>query len=191
MTDIGPAPTFTDTTGKRQTAQGVFGYVRTEESEAVKEGRGFVASTAVLPIEIGQILAFVLVNPADSGVKLLITNRRFTSDQANGDIPIEYRAYSNPTYVPGTAGVVVNRSVGSPASDATFRYATGASETITMGGTAGSAETIRTGGGASERQLLVVIPPGNSLGFTVTGAGQNLSQATRVSGTIEWYEEPM
>lgn len=25
MTDIGPAPTFTDTTGKRQTAQGVFG----------------------------------------------------------------------------------------------------------------------------------------------------------------------
>jgi len=189
MTDIGPAPTFTDTTGKRQTAQGIFGFVRTEESEAVKEGRAFVASTAVLPVEIGQILAFVLVNPSDSGVNMFITNRRFTSDQANGDIPIEYRAYSNPTYVPATAGVVVNRWLGLPPSDATFRYTTGASASITMGGSGGSAETIRTGGGASERQLLVVIPPGNSLGFTVTGAGQNLLQAARISGTLEWYEE--
>jgi len=187
MPDLGPAPTF-DTINGPQTAQGVFGFVRSEEAEAVQEGLAFVASTAVLPIEIGQILAFVLVNPSDSGVDMFVTNRRFTSNQVNGDVPIEYRAYSNPTYVPGTAGVVANRRLGAPASAATFRYTAGASNTIDMGGTGGSAETIRTGGGASDRPLLVILPPGNSLGFTVTGAGQNLTHAARVSGAIEWYE---
>lgn len=188
MPDIGPAPTYTDTTGVRRDAEGVFGYVRSEESEATREGRAYVASTAVLPVEIGQIMAFVVSNPSDSGVDMIVTSRRFASNQASGDVPIEYRAYSNPTYVPGVAGPVANRLIGGPASDATFRYTVGASNTITMGGSGGSGETIQTGGGATVRDLIVVIPPGNSLGFTITGAGQNLTHAARISGTVEWYE---
>ena len=188
MPSLGPSPSYIGTDGRQYQAHGVFGYVRSDETEATCEGRAYVASTAVLPVEIGQIMAFVVSNPSDSGVDMIITSRRFASNQANGDIPIEYRAYSNPTYVPGTAGPVANRLIGGPASDATFRYTVGASNTITMGGSGGSGETIQTGGGATVRDLIAVMPPGNSLGFTVTGAGQNLTHAARISGTVEWYE---
>ena len=191
MTDLGISPTFTTLTGRPQEAIGVFGVTRTDEDEAVREGRAFIASTAVTSIPLGRILVFVFRNPANSGVNVMLTSRRFSSDQSTGDTPIEYLAYVNPTYVPAAASVVASRVVGGPSSVCTFRYTVGTAASITMGGIAASGETIMSGGGATTRDVLVVVPPGTSLGYTVTGAGNNLIQAIRASGTLEWYEEPV
>jgi hypothetical protein len=186
---LGPAATYIGPTGETRDALGVFGRTTTAEIEAVFQSRSFIGSTQVLPVLSGNILAFTLANPSNSGVNLHLSTRRFSTDQQSNATPVEYLAYTDPTLVPSSLAIVANRFIGGPASPAVMRYQVGPLASLPMGGTAASGETVRTGGGATIREVLVIIPPGRSLGFTITGAGNNLSQAVRTSISLEWFEQ--
>lgn len=186
---LGPAATYIGPTGETRDALGVFGRTTTAELEAVFQGRAFIGSTQNLPVVSGSILAFTLANPSNSGVNLHLTTRRFSTDQQSNATPLEYLAYADPTIVLTTPAAVANRYIGGPASPAVMRYQVGPLASLPMGGTAASGETVRTGGGATVREVLVIIPPGRVLGFTITGAGNNLPQAVRMSISLEWFEQ--
>lgn len=187
---LGPAATYIDAISATRDAIGVFGRVCDAEYMATVQGRAYLGSTANVSVQIGQVLAVVIANPVGSGVNLHLTGRRFSTGQSNTDAPTEYLAFADPTAVLATPGIIQNRTIG-PSSAATLRYTAGPSAGIVMGGTAASGESIRVGGGATERYVLVVIPPGHQVGYTVTGAGNNLTQAIRASVTLEWFEEPV
>lgn len=163
--------------------------VETSEEEAVLGGRAFIGSTAVAPVVIGNIMAITISNPAGSGKNMFLTNRRFSSTNADSDPVLEYLAYVNPTIVLSTAAAMPNRRIGGPATAMVMRYQVAPAASLVMGGVSGSGESIRNGGGATERRVMVIVPPGQTLGFTVTGSGNNLSHATRLSVSLEWYEE--
>lgn len=112
-----------------------------------------------------------------------------STTQASGAAVLEYQAWINPTRVLVTPAIAVNRWQGAPAGVGVVRYEAGAAAGSILGGAQGSGESVRTGGGATAREALVIIPPGQSLGFTLTGQGQNVGQAIRASLTLEWYEQ--
>lgn len=186
---LGPAATYIGPSGETRDALGVFGRVTTAELEAVFQQRAFIGSTTNVALTADQILAIVLANPLGSGRNLFLTSRRFSTTQANSSAVLEYQAWINPTVVLSTPGVAVNRWQGAPVGVGTVRYQAGAAAGIVMGGTQGSGESVRTGGGATAREVLVILPPGQSLGFTLTGQGQNVGQAIRASITLEWFEQ--
>lgn len=186
---LGPAATYIGPTGETRDALGIFGRVTTAELEAVFQQRAFIGSTTNVVLTADQILAITIANPVGSGRNLYLVSRRFSTTQASGAAVLEYQAWANPTRVLATPGVVVNRWQGAPVGVGAVRYEAGAAAGIIMGGTQGSGESVRTGGGATAREVLVILPPGQSLGFTLTGQGNNVGQAIRASITLEWFEQ--
>lgn len=160
------------------------------EWSALQAGRAFLASVGGSNLTAGQEIYLTIANPADSGRTLFITNRLFGAFADAAD-RLEYVAYSNPTAVLTTVGTPVNRDVSLQASApsvAGFRYQIAAQGSITMGGVTGSSNPIRRDGGIDPRRLSVEVAAGQILGFSVRGAGQNLSQSARVYVTLEWFE---
>jgi len=165
---------------------GVYGPVATYDDVAVRDGVGFIASTPTLTVAAGNYLHCKIANPAESGVNLFVTNRRFTN---TGNVVLRYLAYANPTATPATAGFMPNRTIGGGASLASFTYTENTNATF-LGGTSGSSEAIPADGIVAERRVLVCVPPGNSLGFTVSGDGGPINGGN-VTAVLEYYEEPV
>ena len=164
----------------------VNGPVHNAEEEAVRSGRAFLAGLSGTALTSGQEVHFILRNPATSTRSLYLTERLFASVASSN---IEYKAYANPTNILTGTGVAVARKVGSQQSLAEFTFQVATADTIVLNGAGGSSEPIPITGEVRERKLLVIVPPDNSLGFTIRGAGNNLGQAARIWSTLQWYEE--
>lgn len=163
------------------------GPVHGADEQAARAGRGFVSAPSGQNVQAGNVLAFTLSNPAGSGRNILITNRKFAA-LASEDV--EYLAYVNPTITLTQISASNNRFLGDTATAVgVFRWQTGTAASIVMGGTQASGEPIPNNGVAVNRQLLVILPPGTTLGFTITGSGNNLQNSARLFATIEWFEE--
>jgi len=166
----------------------VNGPVHNADEEAVRDGRGFVSNTGVVPVTNGNVLILTLQNPADSGVNLFITDRTFANNQGAADENLEFVGYANPTYVPTTLGAGVNRKAGGPTSVGEFRYQVRSLTGLSVGGIMG-VNTILPNGVPYDLEFLFVIPPSKGLGIVLAGAGQNIGNAVRTSIGLEWYEE--
>lgn len=163
---------------------GVFPVFMTPEDVSVRDGRAYIAATPQVDVTSGNYLHTKLTNPAGSGNNLFVTLRRFTNTGA--DI-LGYLAYANPTATPSTSGTVINRLIGGAAAAATFHYEQNTNATF-LGGATGSVEAIPANGIVAVRNVLVVIPPGASLGFTVAGDGGPVNGG-HVTAVLEFYEE--
>jgi hypothetical protein len=166
------------------------GPVHSAEEEATRSGRAFLSGTGVIPVTGTEAVFVKFENPSNSTHNLFLARRLFSANRTGTDAILEYRAYVNPTMVLSTVGPEINRRVGSPfAAQAIWSWQAADFTTITIGGTEGSGGFIPHLGVPEVRDLEVVIPPGESLGFVVTGQGNNIGQAARISIALEWYEE--
>lgn len=157
--------------------------------EAIRDGRGFLTTTGIQPVSAGNIIACKLFNPSNSGVNIFIKNRLFGNNVAGTAPNLEYVAYSNPTITTlSNINNGINLKSGSIVSAAEFSWDVDDSANITMGGIQGSGEVLPRGESYS-RPLDFMMTPGNSVGYTIDGAGNNLTQAARLSIVLEWYEE--
>jgi hypothetical protein len=154
--------------------------------EATRSDRAYLASTGPIAVTIGQRLHAILSNPSDSGVNVFLYNRLFGNDIAASGDNLEYVAYGNPTATLANSAAGFNADIGQAGSNSIFSFE--AAPSITMGGFTGTGETLPRGDTYS-RDLLAIMRPGVSLGFTIQGDGNNLVQAARLSITLEWYEE--
>ena len=166
----------------------VNGAVSSAEEVAGLDGRAFIASTGNAAVTLANALFVTINNPSDSGVNMVLTNRLFSNNLEAGDALLEYLAYANPTAVLTQATNGGSLLVGAPASVALVKYQVASVASIVMGGTPASGEILPVGQ-IRERRLRTVLRPGTGLGFSITGAGQNLLKAARLSVTFEWYEE--
>jgi hypothetical protein len=164
------------------------GPIHGPELEAVRSERGFIASTGPQPVESGNVLVTTIQNPADSGVNLFLTDRIFGNSSGPTATNLEYAAYANPTYLPTTTGNGFNRKRGFPVSTSSFNYEVRSITGLDMGGSLGTG-AILPNGFPYDLQFEFILPPGNGLGFIISGAGQNVGQAVRVSIGFIWYEE--
>jgi hypothetical protein len=164
------------------------GPVHNADAEAVRAERGFLASTGPQAVTIGNILVSTIKNPTDSGVNIFLSNRIFANDNNPTDANLEYLAYADPTYEPTTTGNGFNRKRGFPVSIADFDYEVRSIVGLDMGGTLGTG-AILPNGLPYDLEFDFIIPPGSGLGFVISGAGQNLAQAVRMSIGFIWYEE--
>lgn len=160
------------------------------EEEAVHTKHAYTASTSPQPVIIGSVLAVVISNPLNSGVNMFIRNRSFGNDRGPSDVHLEYVSYIDPTAVLSNNFTVINRFIGSPSSVAALKWQTGTIASIGMGGSSAVGEVLPNGV-LYERILDIILPPGKSFGYIITGAGSNLQQAARVSFTLDWHEEPI
>ena len=156
--------------------------------EAVRAERGFIASTGPQSVTAGNVLVTTVQNPADSGVNLFLTDRIFGNSSGPTATNLEYAAYANPTYLPTVTGSGFNRKRGFPVSTSSFNYEVRSIAGLDMGGTLGTG-AILPNGFPYDLQFEFILPPGNGLGFVISGAGQNVGQAVRVSIGLIWYEE--
>lgn len=185
MIRFGHGATFLGSIGMATDGRmGMFPVVMTPEDVSVRDGRAYIAATPSITVSNGNYLHMKLSNPAGSAHNLFVTLRRFTNTSSN---VLSYLAYVNPDATPGTAGVIVNREVGGPASTATFQYAQNTNATF-LGGATGSVEAIPADGIVAVRAVLVLIPPGASIGFTVAGGGGPINGGN-VTAVFEFFEE--
>lgn len=164
----------------------VNGPVHGAEEESVRNKRSYLASTGMLSVQATEALFVTLSNPAESGRNMYLENRIFSS---TATISLEYKAYGNPTAVLSQTAAVLNRFVGADSAVMECKYQVATGGTVVMGGTEGSGDTIPANGIPREWRVLVVVTPGNSLGFEIKGSGNNIGQAARLGVTFEWYEE--
>lgn len=166
----------------------VNGPVRTSFEEAVRAARAFVASTGPQNVQSGNAIILTFANPADSGVNVHLVNRLFGNNLGPTATNLEYVAYASPSYAPTNPQSGINLRGATPFSVAQFRWQVRSLVGLVVGGTEGSGEILPNGETYS-RPLEVMLLPGRSVGFLITGAGNNLANAARVSMTLEWYEE--
>lgn len=155
-----------------------------ELEDALYNGRSFLAATPSLAVTAGNFLHCKIENPAGSGRQLFVYNRRFTN---TGTDVLQYQAYVNPVAEPSIDGVIPNLLLGGAQSAASFHYEENTNGAF-FGPITGSAEAIPAGGIAAERRLLVIVPEGYSLGFTVAGEAGSAIQAGNVTAVLEFYE---
>lgn len=166
------------------------GPVHTADEQAVRAGRAFVSAVPAQSVTTDQELHFVVSNPDGSGKNLIVTSRRFGATVVNTSDRIEYVVTVNPATVLNQSAAPNNRYLGESTSPAgTVHWQVAAVGAVSLGGTTGSSEPIPNNGTPVNRELLVIIPPGTALGFTIRGAGNNSGQAARLFGTVEWFEE--
>lgn len=162
------------------------GPVHTAEEEAVRDKRAYLVDITGTQLPASDELAFIIKNPANSGYNLMLTDRLFAS---NSPDPLEYVAYVNPTITLANSATPINRYLGADANVMEFTYEVGDADTLVMGGIQGSSQPIPYDNTTVNRELLAVIPPNNSLGFLIKGAGNNITNAARVWATLQWYVE--
>lgn len=166
----------------------VAGPVHTADEHAVRSGRGFISSSGVLPVTTGNVVVVTLQNPSDSGVNLFIERRSFTNNIAPTGTNLEFIGYANPTYVPTSSGVGVNRNAGDAASAAEFKYEVRAIAGLTIGGITGVG-TVLPNGTPYDLDFIFILEPGKGLGILVEGEGNNIGNAARISLGFMWHEE--
>jgi hypothetical protein len=159
----------------------------TAADTALREGRMFIATTGIIPVDVDNSLYATIRNPADSGVDMHILERWFDSNRASGSVPLEYTAYANPTITLAETANPINLNFGDGAGVAVFRYEMG--ESLAMGGVTGSAAPIPTGGVRAVLSLPLILHPGSTLGFRIDGGGANINQAARIGISFIFFEE--
>lgn len=163
------------------------GPVQNSDEQAARAGRAFLSSTGGQSVTANQELYIIWENPSDSGKIYILTERLFSALSSD---EVEYLAYGNPTATLSNSLPAINRYIGNAStSDAEVSYEVADVGDITMGGVTGSGEAIPNDGIPRERKLVAIIPPGQSIGFSIRGAGNNISQASRLFITLQWYEE--
>lgn len=167
----------------------VNGPVHTAEEEALRQARGYTASTGVVAVATNNYLNTKLCNPANSGINMFITVRKYNSNITGGNTPLEFQTYANPTTVPTSNGTISNRWVGGGPSAATFQYQMATS--MLSGGTLGTSGFIATNGQGDTIVTQIVLTPGQCTGVSIGGGGGGLAAAARVSASFVWYEEPI
>jgi hypothetical protein len=166
------------------------GPIHTAEEEGGRAGRAYLSGTGVIPITDTEALFTKLDNPANSGKNVFLMRRLFSGNRKNLEEVLEYRAYVNPTMTLTTTGPQINRKLGSAVSSAAiWSYQAADVSTITIGGLQASGGFVPHEGITESRDVEFIVPPGTSLGFVVTGAGNNIGNAARLSISLEWYEE--
>lgn len=162
------------------------GPVHTAEEEAVRTGRGFLASTGFVSVPAGSYLNFVLSNPSGSGKNVFVTLRKFVQSTAG---ILTYQGRSNPTAISGGTAVTPSqrRNDLSTASVASFTYQS-ATQNISTG-TAGPTGMIPASGIDEAITSLRVISPGTSMGYSIGGAGGGLAAQAGIAVDIVWFEE--
>jgi hypothetical protein len=155
---------------------------------ATKDGRGFLATTAILGVSPNNVLAFILRNPVDSGMNIIFFNRIFCNNNGSTIQNLEYVAFANPTANLSNSSNGINLLAGGANSNSIFQYQVLPQADLTMGGVEASGE-ILPNGTSYNRRLDVIIPPGGGVGFTIDGGNRNISTAVRVSAILEFYEE--
>jgi hypothetical protein len=164
--------------------------VHNAEEEAVRGGNAYLSGTGVLSVTGTQALFTKLENPAASQFNLFLKRRLFGGNRTAGDAVLEYRAYANPTMALSNVGPEINRRIGDAnTAEAIWSWQAAGIGDITIGGIEGSGGFVPHLGIQEVRDVEIIIPPGESLGFVVTGAGANIGQAARLSVSLEWYEE--
>lgn len=164
----------------------VNGPVHTAEEEATRDKRAYLVDITGTDLPSSNELAFILKNPSGSGYNLMLTDRLFAS---NSPDPLEYVAYVNPTITLSNSITPINRYLGANGNVMEFTYEVADEGTLVMGGIRGSSQPIPYDNTTVNRELLAIIPPSNSLGFLIRGAGRNIFSAARVWATLQWYVE--
>lgn len=161
------------------------GSVQNSEELAVRAGRAFVGRTGIVSVQSAQKLKAKLTNPADSGRILFLNKRIFGNGQPDNSSVLEYRVFANPTNVLANTVTPVARRVGSGTSSALFTWANTDANLDGTEGTGGFLPPSRD----TTLDLLAMILPGNSVGFSIQGAGGNLQNSARLAINLYWYEE--
>ena len=144
------------------------GPAHTTKEAAVRGGRGFKHSFAAA-VAAGNVLNYILSNPAGSGRNLFLDFRRFQQTSAN---VLQFQQFINPTQLTtgATTLAIANRrndSTMTPVAVAKMIMGTAALAT----GTAGPVGYITTNGVSDATDLLDMIAPGTSIGYSFTGVG--------------------
>jgi hypothetical protein len=168
----------------------VNGPVHDAEEEATRGGNAYLSGTGVVSVTGTQALFVKLENLSTSSANVFLMRRLFGGNRTANDPVLEYQAYSNPTMILSNVGPEINRRIGDAnTAEAIWSWQAAGIGDITIGGTQGSGGFVPHLGLTEVRDVEVIIPPGESLGLVVTGAGANIGQAARLSISLEWYEE--
>lgn len=154
---------------------------------AGRDGRLFTGGLTPTAATASNVAHIIIENPSDSGKVAFLFNRKFGNDNDPNDENIVYQAYVNPTVDTSSwnTSTGANFMIGGAGSGSLLHTFVGAP--VAMGGIQASGE-ILPNGVPYDRNVLAVIKPGVSLGFTVSGSGGG-GNAGIVSIIFEFYEE--
>lgn len=162
------------------------------ETAMARMGCNFISSTGVVPVPAGELLYITWSNPVGSGLYATLYLRSFSSSTSDGDQLLKYKAFANPTNIPTNALPAINKHFNHPnVSVIETRFIIDTESNIgPIGGVEGSGETIPSNGVPRDRFLDVIVPPGQTVGFSIQGAGNgNIANIVKATVTLEWYEE--
>ena len=173
------------------------GSVSTDEGVAVRQGRGFSATTGNQSVTSGQYESLLLTNPTSSTMRLMLVARQAYCDNPTGTTAPKWYSLSDPTTnLPATAASAVNRKTGGGASVATVAYTASATtypDTATSTPLASRvAGTVPTGGligGPGE--IMRTVEPGHSYSLTILGVANGLGTTPVCGMNFAWFEEPL
>ena len=167
------------------------GPVASTEMDALLGGRLYVASTGFQSVATNQYLNVVGMNPVGSGKLVILLARRFGLS-ANGT----YGGISNPTTAtfPATGPTSVtptNSRTGGVAGVMTFRYNVATTRIDSATPNTNPAGGFLQAYQDSTLQFVRAVPPGQSFGNFIGGAGGGLAAAAVASTTYYWIEQDL
>lgn len=167
----------------------VNGPVHTADDEAVRAQRAFIGGTGVQAVGSGQFLYVRLSNPPGTGQNLILDKRLFGSNIANNGAPLEYQAWANCTNTLSQTANVVNRWLGAPSAPFSLTYQAGTG--VVFDGTMGTGGSLPTGGNELQITTPIILQPGTSVCFQISGAGSGVPNAARINVSFIGYWEPL
>jgi hypothetical protein len=167
--------------------------VMTEREEArILAGFGYTVSSSIVSVSSGNYLNASLANPSNSGVTLVMTSRVLNCNIASGATPSEYGRFATGSTFPAsptpTIVAVGNRRAGGAASTAVFQFQMA---TTPLAGTQSSGGFVPTGGNRLDIKEIVLIPPGQTLLYSMGGSGGGLAATARCAITFLFYTVPV
>jgi hypothetical protein len=153
--------------------------------EALRDGRAYSVSTGVVSVPVGSYLNYIFTNPASATTNAILAVHTFSTDLA---APASITQKVNPTAITSPTMVSpVNLKTGGNTSSCTLATKT---ETTALAGSGATGQLLIPGNGFEyKNDLMRIIPPGQSFGFSIGGAGGVLASAAKISASLAFWEE--